>query len=113
MILFFINEVQANNKMYTLIYIFFYYRNYLLIVFQNVTSNNVQTIKTCNYLELEILLYFSVQMTCCFAMRHRSIGIIFGSLFVWGIITYFLFLNQPNSKDQDKVIINYFSKLRS
>lgn len=35
-------------------------------------------------------------------MRNRSVGIIFGSLVLWGVITYFLFLDQPSSKDQGK-----------
>ncbi|XP_015174365.1 PREDICTED: alpha-1,3-mannosyl-glycoprotein 2-beta-N-acetylglucosaminyltransferase [Polistes dominula] len=35
-------------------------------------------------------------------MRNRSVGIIFGSLVLWGVITYFLFLDQPSSKDHGK-----------
>ncbi|KAF7403512.1 hypothetical protein HZH68_006306 [Vespula germanica] len=35
-------------------------------------------------------------------MRNRSVGIIFGSLVLWGVITYFLFLDQPSGRDQEK-----------
>ncbi|XP_046480650.1 alpha-1,3-mannosyl-glycoprotein 2-beta-N-acetylglucosaminyltransferase isoform X1 [Neodiprion pinetum] len=35
-------------------------------------------------------------------MRKKSISFIFASLCVWGVITYFLFLDRPIGKEQDK-----------
>ncbi|XP_015604303.1 alpha-1,3-mannosyl-glycoprotein 2-beta-N-acetylglucosaminyltransferase [Cephus cinctus] len=35
-------------------------------------------------------------------MRNRSIGFIFASLLVWAIVTYFLFLDRPIGKEQNK-----------
>lgn len=46
----------------------------------------------------------TVKVTPDFVMRNRSVSIIFGSLILWAVATYFLFLDQQTvGKDQDKV----------
>ncbi|XP_076237692.1 alpha-1,3-mannosyl-glycoprotein 2-beta-N-acetylglucosaminyltransferase isoform X2 [Calliopsis andreniformis] len=45
-------------------------------------------------------------------MRNRSVSIVFGSLILWGFITYFLISDQPVNKEQDTArISNQISKL--
>lgn len=45
-------------------------------------------------------------------MRNRSVTVIFGSLVLWGLITYFLISDQPVSKERDIArISNQISKL--
>ncbi|XP_031846565.2 alpha-1,3-mannosyl-glycoprotein 2-beta-N-acetylglucosaminyltransferase [Nomia melanderi] len=45
-------------------------------------------------------------------MRNRSVSIIFGSLVLWGLITYFLISDQPVNKEQDTArISNQITKL--
>nr|XP_012144756.1 PREDICTED: alpha-1,3-mannosyl-glycoprotein 2-beta-N-acetylglucosaminyltransferase isoform X2 [Megachile rotundata] len=45
-------------------------------------------------------------------MRNRSVSIIFGSLVLWGLITYFLISDQPVNKEQDTArVSNQISKL--
>ncbi|KAG7199870.1 hypothetical protein KM043_014319 [Ampulex compressa] len=41
------------------------------------------------------------EVTSGSAMRNRSVSLIFGSLILWGVITYFLILDQPVSKKRD------------
>ncbi|TGZ56572.1 Alpha-1,3-mannosyl-glycoprotein 2-beta-N-acetylglucosaminyltransferase [Temnothorax longispinosus] len=44
-----------------------------------------------------------IKVTLGFVMRNRSVSIIFGSLILWAVATYFLFLDQQSvGKDQDK-----------
>lgn len=46
----------------------------------------------------------TAKVTLGFVMRNRSVSIIFGSLVLWAVATYFLFLDQQSvGKDQDKV----------
>ncbi|KYQ50176.1 Alpha-1,3-mannosyl-glycoprotein 2-beta-N-acetylglucosaminyltransferase [Trachymyrmex zeteki] len=48
-------------------------------------------------------IFVTVKVTLGFVMRNRSISIIFGSLILWAVATYFLFLDQQSvGKDQDK-----------
>lgn len=53
------------------------------------------------------------KVTLGFVMRNRSISIIFGSLVLWAVATYFLFLDQQSvGKDQDKdKLSNQISRL--
>ncbi|XP_033337392.2 alpha-1,3-mannosyl-glycoprotein 2-beta-N-acetylglucosaminyltransferase [Megalopta genalis] len=45
-------------------------------------------------------------------MRNRSVSIIFGSLVLWGLITYFLISDQPVNKERDTArVSNQISKL--
>lgn len=45
-------------------------------------------------------------------MRNRSVSVIFGSLILWGLITYFLILDQPVNKEKDTSrVSNQISKL--
>ncbi|XP_014474863.1 PREDICTED: alpha-1,3-mannosyl-glycoprotein 2-beta-N-acetylglucosaminyltransferase isoform X1 [Dinoponera quadriceps] len=46
-------------------------------------------------------------------MRNRSVTLIFVSLVLWAVVTYFIFLDQPVGKDQDKVdkLSNQISRL--
>lgn len=37
------------------------------------------------------------------AMRNRSVSVIFGTLVLWGLVTYFLISDQPESKEGDTV----------
>ncbi|XP_033209026.1 alpha-1,3-mannosyl-glycoprotein 2-beta-N-acetylglucosaminyltransferase [Belonocnema kinseyi] len=47
-------------------------------------------------------------------MRNRSIAFVLISLFVWGVITYFLFLDRPIGKEQDKNLLTIqITKLES
>lgn len=53
---------------------------------------------------LRCILDVTVKVTLGFVMRNRSVSIIFGSLILWAVATYFLFLDQQSvGKDQDKV----------
>jgi len=53
---------------------------------------------------LQGILDVAVKVTRGFVMRNRSVSIIFGSLILWAVATYFLFLDQQSvGKDQDKV----------
>jgi len=53
---------------------------------------------------LQDILDVAVKVTRGFVMRNRSVSIIFGSLILWAVATYFLFLDQQSvGKDQDKV----------
>lgn len=50
------------------------------------------------------ILHVTVKVTLGFVMRNRSVSIVFGSLILWAVATYFLFLDQQSvGKDQDKV----------
>lgn len=48
-------------------------------------------------------LFFIDEVTIGGAMRKKSISFIFASLCVWGVITYFLFLDRPIGREQNKV----------
>jgi hypothetical protein len=49
-------------------------------------------------------LYVVVKVTSGFVMRNRSVSIVFGSLVLWAVATYFLFLDQQSvGKDLNKV----------
>lgn len=51
-----------------------------------------------------IQFHVTAKVTLGFVMRNRSVSIIFGSLVLWAVATYFLFLDQQSvGKDQDKV----------
>lgn len=52
-------------------------------------------------------------MTPGSAMRNRSVSVIFGSLILWGLITYFLILDQPINKERGDTtkVSNQISKL--
>lgn len=57
--------------------------------------------------------YYSLGDISGSVMRNRSVGIIFGSLVLWGVITYFLFLDQPSGRDQEKVVNLLFVVIQS
>lgn len=60
----------------------------------------LHSIFLCFVIQLDI----TAKVTLGFVMRNRSISIIFGSLILWAVATYFLFLDQQSvGKDQDKV----------
>lgn len=56
-----------------------------------------------------------LKVTLGFVMRNRSVSIVFGSLILWAVATYFLFLDQQSvGKDQDKdkdKLLNQISRL--
>ncbi|KAK0175286.1 hypothetical protein PV327_009047 [Microctonus hyperodae] len=46
-------------------------------------------------------------------MRNRSIGLVFLSVFVWGVITYFLFLDSPGGRPNKDVVSNQINELKT
>ncbi|KAK0077837.1 hypothetical protein PV325_003399 [Microctonus aethiopoides] len=46
-------------------------------------------------------------------MRNRSIGLVFLSVFVWGVITYFLFLDGPGGRPNKNVLSNQINELKT
>ncbi|XP_043279814.1 alpha-1,3-mannosyl-glycoprotein 2-beta-N-acetylglucosaminyltransferase isoform X2 [Venturia canescens] len=46
-------------------------------------------------------------------MRNRSIGLIFISIFIWGVITYFLFLDRPIGRQNEHALTKQIKKLSS
>ncbi|XP_034951613.1 alpha-1,3-mannosyl-glycoprotein 2-beta-N-acetylglucosaminyltransferase isoform X2 [Chelonus insularis] len=45
-------------------------------------------------------------------MRKRSISLFFLSIFIWGIITYFLFLDRPLGKQDKNILSNQINNLK-
>jgi len=75
-------------------------REYPLVFVHSVLCDFAPCVPFC----LQGILDVTVKVTRGFVMRNRSVSIIFGSLILWAVATYFLFLDQQSvGKDQDKV----------